>query len=50
VFQTDHPALDALPLPAVPVDRTHALVVIAVYVVAIAAVTVALTRRRDVRE
>jgi ABC-type transport system involved in multi-copper enzyme maturation permease subunit len=50
VFQTDHPALDALPSPVLPVDRTHVLVVITLYAVAIAGVALTLTRRRDVRE
>src|SRR5262249_32722255 len=50
VFQTDHRALDALPGPVLPVDRTHVLLVIALYAVAIAGAAVTLTRRRDVRE
>jgi ABC-2 type transport system permease protein len=49
-LQTDHDVGSAFAQPLVPVDATHAWVVIGAYALALAAVAVLLTWRRDVLE
>lgn len=49
-LQTGHAAHGALVKPAVPVDRAHVLVAIAIYALAVGLLAAVLTWRRDVRE